>query len=404
MKNKLLRALLSVAIGVGVWLYVVTVVAPNTDKTYNNIPVVVQGEVLLHDRQLMITEMGTEFVDLQLEGSRLDLNKLSSSNIAITVDASRIYEAGTHNVLYSIAYPGDVPSNAITVLNKNPSTVTVKVEDRITKEVPVKVNFSGNLPENFVADTTELNVEQINIVGPRSVVEKIVSAQIQMDLEGRSESFSGELEYILCDKDNKPVDARQVTTDAANVMVNLKIMRVKEIALVVNVIYGGGATEQTSQVTVEPATIRVSGSDNLLEGLEQLELGTLDLGEMPADEVLKFPIKLPEGINNETGVAEATVDVKFPGLVTKTLTVTEITAINVPEGMKVEMITEALEIQLRGPESQIENLKAEDITVTVDFTGAQPGTVKLKPEIAGSTPEVGAVGTYTVSATVREEA
>ena len=404
MKNKLLRALLSVAIGVGIWLYVVTVVAPNTDKTYNNIPVVTQGEVLLHDRQLMITQIGTESVNLQLEGSRLDLNKLNSSNISVTVDASKIYEAGTHELLYAIAYPGDVPSNAITVLNKTPSTVTVTVEERVNKEVPVAIDFSGNLPENFISDTAELNVEQVNIVGPRSVVDRITSARIQVDLEGRNESFSEELKYILCDKDNKPVDARQVTTDAANVTVTLKIMRVKEIALVVNVIYGGGANEQTSQITVDPATIRISGSDNLLEGLEQLELGTLNLGEMPADEVLIFPIKLPEDINNETGVTEATVDVKFPGLTTKTLTVKNITSVNVPEGMKVELITEALEIQLRGPEAQIENLTAEDINVTVDFTGVQAGTVKLKPEITGSTPEVGAVGAYTVSATVREDA
>jgi len=403
MVSKLLRGLLSVAIAIGLWLYVVTVVAPNTDKTYTNIPVMTQGEVLLQDRQLMITEMGTEFVDLQLEGSRLDLNKLNSSNIIVTVDASKIYEAGTHNLLYSIAYPGDVPSNAITVTNKNPSTVKVTVENRIGKEVPVEIDYVGNLPEDFVADTAVLDVEKVNISGPKSVIDQIETARIQVNLEGRSESFNEELQYTLCDKDQNPVDAQLVTTDAANVIVTLKIMRVKEIAVVVNVIYGGGATEQTSEITVDPATIRISGSDNLLEGVEQVELGTVDLSEMLVDEVLTFPIKLPEGINNETGVTEASVDVKFPGLVTKTLTVTEITAVNVPAGMKAELITKALEVQLRGSEDQIENLKAEDVTVTVDFTDAQIGTVKLKAEIAAGTTDVGAVGTYTVSATVSED-
>ena len=123
---------------------------------------------------------------------------------------------------------------------------------------------------------------------------------------------------------------------------------------------------------------------------------------MPADEVLTFPIKLPEGINNETGVTEASVDVKFPGLATRTLTVNKITVVNVPAGMKVDVITKALEIQVRGPEAKIAELKPEDITVTVDFTAAQTGTVKLKAEIACNQPDIGAVGTYTVSATVRE--
>ena len=402
MKSKLLRFLLSLAIAIGIWLYVVTVVAPNIDKTFTDIPVVTQGEVLLQDRQLMITEIGTKSVDLHLEGSRLDLNKLSNSNIVITVDASKIYEAGTHDLLYSISYPGDVPSNAITVMSKNPAIVRVTVEERSTKEVPVEIDFTGNLPENFVADTPELDLENVSITGPKSVIDQIASARIQVDLEGRSESFSEEVKYTLCDAEKNPVDAHMVTTDAADVTVTLKIMRVKEIALVVNVIYGGGATEQSSQIKVDPATIRISGSDNLLEGLEQLELGTLNLSEMPADEVLTFPIKLPEGINNETGVTEASVDVKFPGLATRTLTVNKITVVNVPAGMKVDVITKALEIQLRGPEAKIAELKPEDITVTVDFTAAQTGTVKLKAEIACNQPDIGAVGTYTVSATVRE--
>lgn len=404
MKNKLLRALLSAVIAIAIWGYVVTVVAPNTDKTYTNIPVLTQGEVLLQDRQLMITEIGTDAVDLQLEGNRLDLNKLNSSNITVTVDVSKIYEAGTHSLSYTPAFPGEVASNAINILSKNPGTVTVKVEDRISKEVPVEIDFTGTLPENFVADTAVLDVENVNITGPKSVIDQIKTARIQVDLEGRNESVSEELKYTLCDKDDQPVDARLVTTDAADVTVTLKIMRVKEIALVVNVIYGGGATEQTSQVTIDPATIRISGSDNLLEGLEQLDLGTINLSEMPEDQVLSFPIKLPEGINNETGVTEASVDVKFPGLITKTLTVTKINAVNVPAGMEAELITKALEIQLRGPQEQIENLKAEDVTVTVDFTAAQAGTVKLKAEITcDNAPDVGAVGAYTVSATVRED-
>ncbi len=402
MKNKLLRILLSAAIAISIWLYVVTVVAPNTDKTYSNIPVAVQSEALLQERKLMITGMDVDMITLQLEGSRLDLNKLNSSNIIVTIDASKIYEAGVHPMQYSIAYPGDVAYNAINVINRNPGYINVNVEVREEKSVPVEIDYSGNLPENFVSDAPVLSREVVNISGPKSVIDRITSARVQVDLEGRSESFSEQLQYTLCDKNGQPVDAKLVTTDAADVTVTWKILRVKEIALVVNVIFGGGATEMTSTVTVDPLTIRVSGSDSLLAGLEQLELGTINLEEMSADEVLTFPIKLPEGINNETGVTEATVDVRFINLATTTLRVTKINAINVPEGMDVELITKALEIMLRGPEGQINNLKPEDITVTVDFTDVQAGTVKIKAVITvNNAPDVGAVGVYMISATVR---
>ena len=55
MKNKILTILLSVGLAVALWLYVVTVVSPNSDKHYYNIPITIQSEIMLQDRGLMIT-------------------------------------------------------------------------------------------------------------------------------------------------------------------------------------------------------------------------------------------------------------------------------------------------------------------------------------------------------------
>lgn len=403
MKNKLVTALISVALALAVWIYVVTVVSPNSDKHFYNIPVVTQGEALLQERGLMITETDISTTSLHLEGSRIDLNKLSSSNITVTLDVSKIYEAGTHNLTYSVGYPGDVASNAITVLSKNPSAVKVVVEERVSKTVPLEIQYNGTLAEDFVADkeNIDLDVEGIAVAGPKSVVDQITKAVIALDLEGRSESLSDKFTYMLCNEANEPVDAEMVVTDVAEVALTLRIARVKEISLQLNVINGGGATTETSVITIDPPTILISGSDALLEGLDSLELGTVNLGELAADTEMTFPIKLPEGVANETGVTEATVNVSFPELATKTLTVKNITAINVPQGFKAELITKALEIVVRGPKEKIEALTEENITVTVDFTGAQSGTVKLKAEINCTDPELGAVGSYTVSATVK---
>ena len=405
MKNKLLTALLSVFIALGLWLYVVTVVSPNSDKHYYNIPVSLQGEVILQERGLMITTTELPTVSLHLEGNRTDLNKLNSSNITIAVDVSRIGEAGTHKLAFTPTFPGDVPSNSITILSQNPGTISIDVEERISKSVPVDIQYLGTLSEDYMADKENkvLDYENINISGPKSVIDQIAMARIEVDLDQRVESISEQFRYALCNEKGEPVDARLVTTDVESVTLTLKILRVKEIALVVNVIDGGGATKDTSAIDIQPKTIRVSGSDVLLEGLESLELGTINLGEMLTDEILTFPIKLPEGITNETGVTEATVDVRFPDLGTKTLTVTNIKAINVPAGLEADLITQLLEIQIRGPKAIIETVEEKDITVTVDFSTVQMGTATVKAVITINADGVGAVGTYNVTATLREK-
>lgn len=403
MKNKILTALLSLGIALSIWLYVVTVVSPNSDKHYENIPVVTQSEVLLHERGLMITEKDVSEVTLHLEGSRIDLNKLNSSNINVTVDVSKIYEPGIHNLTYSVSYPGDVAQNAINVRSKTPGTVTVKVEERINKKIPVDVQYVGSVAQNFMADkeNKQLDVEAVTITGPKSVVDQITVAQIQLDLEGLSESISEQFTYTLCNSKGEPVDAALVITDVAKINLTLRIMRVKEIELRVNVIDGGGITAQSGVVAVNPKTIWVSGSDTLLEKLEYLEIGTVNVAEIEEDTSLTFPIKLPDGITDETGVTEATVDVQLPELATKTLTITDIEAINVPENVSISLLTKALEIKIRGPESKIDSIEASAFTATVDFTGTELGTVKVRAQITCTDAEVGAVGVYTVSATVR---
>ena len=404
MKKKILTALLSFAVALSLWLYVVTVVSPNSDKHYYNIPVTLQGEVLLQERSLMITTVDLPTVSLHLEGNRTNLNKLNNSNITLVVDVSRIGEPGTHELSYTPIYPGDVPNNAVNILSRNPGTIRLNVEERVRKSVPVDVQYTGTLPENYMADKENktLDYEEVNIVGPKTVIDKIAMARISVDLNNQSESISQKYTYTLCDEKGTPVDAKLVTTDVEAINLTLRVVRVKEIELTVNVIDGGGATKDTSLITIDPQTIRVSGSDSLLEGLDSLELGTINLGEMLADETLSYTIMLPEGITNETGVLEALVDVKFPNMDTKTVTIKNFETVNVPEGLKADVITKRLEIVLRGPKSVISKVTDENVKVKVDFTNEQEGTATIKAEIVVDVEGVGAVGIYNVTATLRK--
>lgn len=404
MKNKLVPGLISIGIALALWLYVVTVVSPNSDKHYNNIPVTIQSEVILQERGLMITTTELPKVSLHLEGNRTDLNKLNSSNITVSADVSRIGEPGTHTLSLSPIFPGDVPNNAITVLSRDPGVVTIQVERRLTKQVPVDIQYIGTLPENYMADkeNKELDHENITISGPKSVIDQIAMARIEVDLDDQVESISEEFRYSLCNAKGEPVDAALVTTDADAVTLTLKILQVKELALKVLVVNGGGASEDTSVITVDPKTIRVSGSNSILQDMDELVLGTINLAEIPADTTLTFPIKLPEGVTNETGVQEVSVNISFPKLTTKVLTVTKFQANHVPTGLTVDFITQRLEIQIRGSKSQVNKVNASDIQVSVDFADEQVGTATVKAEITISAEGVGAVGTYNVTATLKE--
>lgn len=409
-RNKFVSILLSLAVAVGLWLYVITTVSPDSDETISGIPVIFEGEtVLREERGMMITSDQNMTVSLHLSGNRSDLAKLDKSNITIKVDLTKIYDPGEHELVYSYSFPGDVPSSAITVESKNPSTIKVTVEERVKKEVPVNVTYIGSVPEGYLTDTENavLDYPMISILGPSSVISQIDHARIDVDLNDCTESISESYRYTLCDVEDNPVDVAQVTTDTAEVRLDLKIQRWVELKLELTVNYGGGATESTSFVDIVPQTIKVSGSDTVLDTLDgKLNLGTVNLAEINENTEMTFEILLPEGVNNLTGVTDAAVGIRFIGLSTREYTVSNIRAINVPEGMACDLMAEVIKITLRGPVNLLNSLTDEDITLLVDCSGKEAGTSTMKATVEFSESafnSIGVLGTVSVPVTLTVE-
>ena len=407
MKNKLFAILLSAVVAIGLWFYVITVVNPESEKTYYEIPVVLQNKNILAERGLMVVSEDPK-VTLALRSDRTILNDLNESNINFLVNVANIEKPGVHYLTYSISYPGNIPYNEVSVQSSSTDSIMLKVENRIRKTVPVVIDYGETkVPDGYLADiqNAQLDYTGIDVSGPESVMNQIEQAVIQVSLDGQTKTLIGEYQFALCDKQGTPVNVEKVTVNTEKVNLMIGVERVKEIALKLDVIYGGGATEQTASVTMDPLQIQVSGSDTMLEDLDELVVGTLNLAEITEDQTLTFPIVLPEGIENLTGVDAVTVQVKFTGLVMKTFNVTAISAVNVPDGMQVNVITKALSVTIRGPEAMIGAMKETDLTVEVDLAGAQVGTANMtaKVIVPNTFSDVGAVGTYQVSVKLSEK-
>ncbi len=407
MKNKALAILLSAVVAFGLWLYVITVVSPESEKTYYDIPVVVQNKNILTERGLMIVSDEPN-VTLALKSNRTILNDLNESNINVIINVANIEKPGTHNLTYDIAYPGNIPYNEISVLSSSTDLITLKIENRIRKTVPVVLDYGTTaVPAGYTADkeNAELDYTEIEISGPESVVSQIQKAVIQINLNNQTKTLAGEYQYFLCDGQGNPVNVEKVTANAEKVSLMVKIQKVKEIELKVDIIEGGGATAENCTITVDTTRIQISGSDTLLEGLDSLIVGTINLGEITEDQTMIFPVVLPEGVTNQTGVEQVTVEVQLPELKTKTLKVTAISAANIPEGLSVEVITKALQVTVRGPEKLIDKIKETDVVVVVNLAEAQVGTVTMKADVVidEAFAGVGAIGTYPVSANLRDQ-
>ncbi len=386
MKNKIGYAAMSVVIAFALWLYVITSVSPGSEETYDNIPVVFSGEtVLQQDRGLMVTSISSDTVAVKLSGNRSDLAQVNRGNITVKADLSKIYEPGTRLQLdYTVSFPGNLANNAFVIESKNPGYLYVTVERRVTREVPVEVQWTGSAPEGYMSDreNSTLDYTTVTATGPESVMEQIEKAVISVDLTDQRESISQSFRYTLCNGDGEPVDAQLVTTNVEEIQLDVRIQKVKDITLTYGIVDGGGATAANAKVTLSAESVRVCGSEMAVDALgDELVVGTINLAELTKSGSLVFPVVLPEGITNLTGVTEVTAAVQLSGLATREFTLEHITSVNIPEGMTVELITEKLTVVVRGPTELMNRLTAEDIVASVNFEGAETGTTTFRADI-----------------------
>ena len=407
-RNKLYSMLLSLVIAFGLWLYVSQNVSIEDDNTFYNIPVVMEGESVLTERNLMVTSVSNSTVTLNLTGARSDLNKLDSSKLAAKVDLSQIDEPGDRIALsYTIAYPSDVSAGTFTVGHKNPGAIYVDVDYRRVSEIPVVIKWTGNRSEDYIYDTENavLDNNTVTISGPAAVVDTIDHATVEIDLTEQVESISQNYRYTLCDVEGNPVDAEQITTNLEEVRLEMQIQRIRELRLVADVIYGGGANENNTTVKISPETIRVSGGEAVLAELgDTITICSVNLAELEKNSAeQKYTITLPEGVTNQTGVSEVTVSIRMTGLKTREFTIDQFETVNLPEGLSAEIINANLAVKVRGPEEEIAALQEKNIRAVVDFTNAEVGTATYKVTLVfdDQFSNVGAVKSSSVSATVQ---
>lgn len=408
MKSKLLSVVVSILIAFGLWMYVITEVSPNSEWTYYDVPVKLEGETVLKERQLIITGLSDTSVDLTLSGNRSDLNQLDSSNITLKADMTKIYDPGTHKIGYDIILPGHVASNAFNRVNQYPDSITVTVERLLTKEVPVNIIYQGKVPEGYVVRRADvlLDYEFIKVTGPASVVDQISQAVVNIDLTDKTESISQNFRYTLCNSEGAGVDSEMITVNAEEVHVDLVIHRRKEVPLTVTVNPGGGATADNVDVALDVESIQVSGSDIALAQVgDTINLGTINLADYDANTKLTFTIPSFEGVTNDSGETEVHVTLTFRGLLSREFVIENFVITGVPEGYEAAVITEKLVIKIRGPVTVISTLKAEDIIATVDFTGEEAGdaTIRVQVTFPDTVEGIGVLGKPSVTTSLREE-
>ena len=222
------------------------------------------------------------------------------------------------------------------------------------------------------------------------------------------ETVSQALTCQFYDKNGRLLDSSGIHPTVETIQATLPIYVTKELRLAVKFVEYDGLRSRNLNLNIDPSTILVSGEAGHLKGIETITLGEIDLMELlqsGSSSTYYYPISIPDGCQNLSGVTRATVTVDFKDMVTARVPAAEITATNLPTGKHVEVLTTDLMIHVYGTAADVATITEENVFVTADlseYTGAS-GTYTVPAEVtiigAG---DVGIRGEYEVKVNIQE--
>ena len=404
--SKAFNIVFAILVSLALWLYIAY--AENSDVTqpYNNIDIDFTGEDVVAERNLTVTNIDTDTVSLKIRGKRNAISKLSKNAIAVTADMSVITNSGVFQVPYTVNFEGlSYNSNNLYIEEASVDYITVTVSKMTDVVIPVMGQYEGSVVDGYRAEPMEFNPQSVTVSGPEEIVSTLHHALVLLQRDTVSRTVTDTLSYKLIDAEGQEVPTDNIILNTEKIKVTLPIVMVKDVALSVKLVPGAGASEENTKVTIKPSQITLSGDVETLENMNTLTLDTIDLTDFASTFTETYSIVIPNGVTNLTGSTEATVTVQVLGMSTNRLSVTNIRTQNVTDGYVATIVTQSLDVTVRGSSSDIAQLKPENIWIVADLSdlGNAAGTfsVDAKVHIDGF-PNMGAVGDYKITVTLAE--
>ena len=403
----------SFLVAVNLWLYVNTTEGVEGEKTLSGVKIEFLGaDTLRESAGLIITEQDRTTVNLTVKAARRVLGKLSASNVTAAVDLSRVTTDGWNSVSYDIIYPSGVRSDDVTVLRSSSDIVNFYVDRQSRKTIPVKGEFIGSTAEGYMAEEQpKFDPLMVIISGPKTAIEPVDHAYVAITRTDVDKTLQFNTTYALRDADGQEIDDSRINLETAEVAVTLNVLFTKSVPLDVTIVDGGGATRtENTKITINPASVVLSGDAEVIESIAKINLGTIDLKDFATTYTNTYTIVPPNDTENLTGIHEATVTVSIVGLSTRIFEITKdnIFCNNVPEGYQAVIINQVLPVTVRAAEADLDAIQVNNIRAVADLSGISEANASgvFQPEVKISIdgfPDTGIVESYRIYVTLIKE-
>jgi len=317
-----------------------------------------------YDRDQYVVTGVPETVDVYIEGSRNIVQRTKAiKDFTVYVDLTN---AKIGNQKVDIKYR-DI-SDQLTVVIE-PSSVTVNVQEKVTKEFVVEGEFNHSvLEDGYKSETPVVEPNTVRITGAKDIIERISYVKATINVEGpMTETFTEDAKVQVLDRDLNKLDVI-VEPDTVEVTVPVKAPSKK---VPISIKQTGTPKEGITIKEIKPeiSEVTLQGSKKELDKMDIIDL-PVDISDITSNRTLTVPIELPEG-NLSVEPESIKVDITVEEEEAKVLSDLQIEPVGLSERFSLNFLTPPngkTALKVFGPLESLRRINANSIELFLDVS------------------------------------
>lgn len=360
---------LAFLLAVALWVFVTDTENPTIVDTFPQ-PIQVEA-VNVRDNLGVANRLPA--VNVRVSAPSDEWENLTAADFRATVDLNGL-DARAQEVPVQVEVEG---VRGARVIESDPRSIVVNLEDEVSKNVPVETRAIGSLPIGYELGNVTPATATVTVTGPESLVELVAEAAADVNVTGLTVSVEQTVPLKPLGAGGSEIGGVRIEPTTMRVMLEVNQSTIQRtVPLTVDVSGTPAAGFRVTSVNVSPPAIQVQGALEAVQQVDAVELAPVNVNGARSDIARSVAIPLPDGLQF-AGNERVTITVTIEAATGSTRTTITPTAINLADTLQASFGPSTVQVDLAGPLPVLNALGTGDLVAEVDLGGLFAGTYTL---------------------------
>lgn len=357
---------LSLLLACSLWVYVVTV-----ENRTDFFP----GEISIETQNLapaLAAVYDEDTARIKISAPSSVWNKLIQDDFSAFINLEDL-SLGTHQV--EIKVVTSVPG--VQIIDVEPQEIRVRIETAVTAQFQVVAKFEGNLAPGYEVIDATLDPEKVEAKGAKDIINSVSQATAIVQLSGQDRDIKQKIKLTALDEFERPVKNISFSPDRVEISVLItKEGGGKIVGVHINLVGSPAAGYWISQLTYDPATVRILGSEDKMKEIDSLNTKEVNISGLNSNKEVPVELSLPEGISilaGESNIISITIKVSLDAQSRQITAGFSYSGLG--SGLTVTNISpSAVSVMVSATSNILSSLSSDNVTVSIDLSGKNVGS------------------------------